>query len=35
MGISVATPETPDKIDPVKLTKELEVDMLAVNRQPA
>jgi hypothetical protein len=31
-GISVATSETPDKIDPVKLAKELEVDLVAVNR---
>ena len=31
-GISLATPETPDKIDPEKLAKELGVDMVAVNR---
>lgn len=31
-GVSIATPETPDKIDPVKLARELEVDMVAVNR---
>ena len=32
-GVSIATPETPDKIDPVKLAKELEVDMVAINRE--
>jgi len=31
-GVSIATPETPDKIDPVKLAKELEVDTVAINR---
>jgi hypothetical protein len=31
-GISVATDKTPDMIDPVKLAKELDVEMCAVNR---
>ena len=31
-GISVATPETPDKIDTAKLARELGADMCAVNR---
>ncbi len=31
-GISIATPETPDMIDPDRLARELEVDMCAVNR---
>lgn len=31
-GISVATPETPNKIDPVKLAGELGVDMVVVTR---
>ena len=32
IGISVATPETPNKIDAAKLAKELGVDMVLVNR---
>ena len=32
IGISVATPDTPNKIDAAKLAKELGVDMVLVNR---